>query len=83
MARRAMMANEDIERLREIQEEISNLVSEARTILRKYGGVTQTRAESYWVPHIMAALYKETEWLGGSMFTMEDTINELQGDEED
>jgi hypothetical protein len=57
----AMMANEDIDRLREIQEEISNLVSEARAILRKYGGVTRTRAESYWVPHIMGALYKETE----------------------
>lgn len=66
----------DVERLIEIQSEIDDLVGEARDIVRDYGTIAD-RAESYWVPHILGALFNETEWVGGSMTTMEDTINEL------
>ena len=71
---------EDIERLRNIQEEISELIGEADTIISdidKVGSIYD-RAKSYWMAHIKTALYNDTEYLGGSMVTMEDTIEELE-----
>lgn len=71
-----------IEQLKEIQFEIESLVDEAMNLIPE--GQAKTRAESYWMPHIITALKNEHQWLGGSLVTMEDTINELEkGNEND
>lgn len=73
-------------RLKEIQEEIDHLVSEAERLLRRTTRemereIIYQRAYAYWIPHIKGALYKKTEFLGGSMHTMEETIEEMEGEE--
>ena len=70
----------DIDRLYGIQDEISDLVKEARDIVRNadgYGRIYE-RAKSYWIPHIITALSNDHDYLGGSMCTLEDTIEELK-----
>jgi hypothetical protein len=75
--------HERAERLNEIKEEIKAFLGEAKRMLRGTG-ITWERARSYWFAHILGALDEENEYMGGSMFTMQDTINELMGkDEED
>ncbi len=36
------------------------------------------RAEAYWIPSIVLAVTKESEWLGGPMTNLEDTIEEIR-----
>lgn len=71
---------EEIDYLNEIKEKIKKLVYEAKDIVQGMdgNGTTSKRAESYWIPHILGALDKDNEYVGGSMYTMEDTINELE-----
>lgn len=73
------------QRLIEIKDEIKTLLEEAKQIIRykSSNSITWERARSYWYAHIMMALDKEHDYLGGSMFTMEDTINELEEVDED
>ncbi len=71
------MCNEDINRLREIQEEILDLLHEAKGIISDYPGAS-SRAEAYWLAHAKMAITNEHGYLGGSMVTMEDTINEIE-----
>ena len=73
-----------IDRLREIQEEIEELVGEAMKCIRTAGGST-AQADVYWKPHIIGALRNDHGYLGGSMVTMQDTIEELesQGDDDE
>lgn len=75
---------EAIYRLAEIQGEIQELLYEAKDLIRENAknSTTYERARIYWIAHIEGALSKNSEWLGGSMFTMEDTIIELEGMEE-
>lgn len=70
------------ERLEEIKEEILGLLHEAEDIVRRGDRMTYQRAKSYWIPHIETALVKDTAYLGGSVFTMEDTINALKEENE-
>jgi hypothetical protein len=54
---------------------------EAKDLVRAgFGGnsVGYERAK-YWIAAIETALDKDHDWLGGNMFTMEDTIQELKG----
>ena len=67
---------EDLDRLNDIKDEMENLLREARKIVHKYP--EHHRAEAYWIPHIKMALLKEHGYLGRSMCTMEDTINEME-----
>jgi len=77
-----MTPKEKSERLDEIRNQIKDLVYEARDLLR-HEGITWDRANSYWYAHILMALDKEHDYLGSSMVTMEDTIYELDYDEEE
>ena len=70
------------ERLANIKDEIKELIREAKGIVRFKGGITYERARSYWLAHIIMALDKDHEFLGGSMFTMQDTIKEMKDAEE-
>jgi len=71
-----MLAMDEIERLNEIKEEIKGLVSEVQDMISDEGTIFQ-RAKSYWIAHILTSLDKDHMYMGGSMVTMEDTINEL------
>jgi len=79
----ARSENEEIaEQLYQIKEEIKDLMDNARNLLR--GTDAEDSAESYWIPHIFMALDDEHDWLGGSMHSLQDSIDELSGgDEED
>ena len=67
---------EVIKRLRSIQDEIGELVTEADELIHSYGSeLAHKRAESYWLEHIRGALSGR-----GSMVTMEETISELEGE---
>lgn len=70
---------EALERLREIQYEMLELLDEAKRILRDdFGGMTYERANAYWLAHVKMALTKDHGFLGGSMVDMEDTLAECE-----
>ena len=82
------VSTDEIERLKEIKDELKELVGEAEGLVRHLGrGMSFERARSYWIPHLRMAIDKDHDFLGGSMYTMEDTIREIvgshdEGDEE-
>jgi len=77
-----MIDKDDISRFEEIMTEISELVSEARGIVRcADSDIIYRRAESYWVPHILGNIGEDygSEWVGaGSMVNMDKTLEELR-----
>lgn len=70
-------------RLMEIKNDIKDQIEEAKSLLRSVKTITKERAKSYWISQIETALDNDHNWLGGSMCTMDDTINELDCEEED
>ena len=77
-----MDIDEKIARLEDIQTKISEDVYEARGLLEGTG-ITLQRAERYWIAQILTALDNDESYVGGSMFTMQDSIDELKGENED
>jgi len=73
------MTYEQIERLREIQEEIKELANEALKLLPKY---KQQAASSYWHAHILSAL-NSSSYCGGPMVDLESQITQIEEDFED
>lgn len=77
-------ATQALNAMEEVKDEIMELMDRVqrslRTIERLPGGSTVVnRAKSYWFAHIMTALEKGAGgYMGGSMFTMADTIEELR-----
>lgn len=67
-------------RLSEIKNEMLALLEEARCLIR--GTHEEERAKSYWWAHIRCALDDDHMFLGGSMTTMQDTIDALDVEEE-
>ena len=67
-------------RFEEIKVQIKELIDEAIDLVPE-GGVKEC-ARSYWYSHIVMALDNDHEYIGGSMVTMEDTINEFDEEEE-
>jgi hypothetical protein len=65
------------EDLDDIRFEIMDLLDRAGVLLQGTG-MTEKRAESYWMAHIKAALGSGYGYAGGSMFTMEETAEELR-----
>lgn len=68
----------DIERLREFQEEMLCLVEESRNILRREG-IVYERAKAYWLTAIENSLTGLTPY----DISMESTIEELAPDDDD
>ena len=68
---------DDLERLQQIKDTIKELVYEAQDLLPR-GTIEYDRAASYWLPHILMALDSQHDYLGGSMCTMQETINDLE-----
>ena len=62
-------------RLTEIKEQMLALLREAEFLLDDSS--ERARAKGYWLPHIRTALDNDHSYLGGSMFTMQNTIDAL------
>lgn len=63
------------DRLEEILDEMKDLVAEAGRMVR--GTPAASRAEAYWIAQVRCALDEDHSYLGGSMCTMADTVEEL------
>ena len=73
-----------VDELREIQVQMLECLEQAKTLIRQSGQeMTLQRAESYWLAHTRIALTNDHADLGGSMCSMEDTIAEIEGAEDD
>jgi hypothetical protein len=70
------------ERLVEIQEEMLELLEEAKNILRREDGIVYDRAKAYWLAHVEMGLTNSHSYMGSSTVSMEDTINECRPEEE-
>jgi hypothetical protein len=75
-----MSAHVKAERLFAIKQQMLELLNEALVIL--LDTEEEERAKSYWWPHIRMALDEEHSYLGKSMFTIQDTVEALEGEDE-
>jgi hypothetical protein len=73
---------EAINRLREIQQEIGDLVREAKDIIKEVAPGEYERARRYWGAHIEGGLSKSYGWLGGSFIDMDSTIEAIENDDD-
>ena len=74
---------EIVDELGEIQSQILELVDQARALLRlnEYQGALM-RAEAYWIAHVTTAISNNHGYLGGSTVSLQDTIEEIENDED-
>lgn len=74
------MCNDDrmarADRLEEIKDEIKTLLGEAGDLLS--GTDVERRARFYWLASMHIELDDDHEWVGKSMHSMQDTIDELR-----
>ena len=75
---------EIVDELGEIQSQILELVEQARALLRnnEYQGAL-ARAESYWIAQVITAISNNHGYLGKSMVSLQDTIDEIKDAEDD
>ena len=71
----------DKQRFEEIIDELKELLEEAIDLVPE--GVARSRAESYWYAHIMCAINDNHEFLGVSMYHMQDCLDEWMEQEDD
>ena len=77
-----MDRTEAAEILLDAKEAIEEALEQARTALRALDDdFPYEQADTYWLAHIRTALDKEHGYLGGSMVTMQDTIDALESDD--
>tara|TARA_B000000557_G_C20416088_1_gene292607 strand:+ start:103 stop:423 length:321 start_codon:yes stop_codon:yes gene_type:complete len=69
----------DKQRFEEIIGEIKELLEEAIDLVPE--GISRSRAESYWYAHMIVNVSDDHDYMGGSMHSMQDTLEEF--DEED
>jgi hypothetical protein len=68
------------DRLHEIKEEIKSLANEALSLVRRSGNrLEYDRSKCYWHPHVVMAVTNDHDYIGGSMASLEDVINALEG----
>lgn len=66
--------------LTEIRNQISELLGQAGQLLQGTG--CERRAEGYWLSSMIVELGEEHYYLSSTMCSMQDTINELLGGED-
>ena len=74
---------EIVDELGDIQSQILELVEQARALLRRnelQGALM--RAESYWIAHVTTAISNNHGYLGKSMVSLQDTIDEIKDAED-
>jgi hypothetical protein len=69
--------------LEEIADELREIRERADHALRTIGGVTERRARSYWFAQLTMLISADHDYMGGAGHTLEDTIGELEGGEEE
>ncbi len=82
MSTTAAKRQEIVDELGEIQSQILELVEQARGLLRRndlQGALM--RAESYWIAHVITAVSNDHGYLGGSMVSLQNTIDEIKNDD--
>lgn len=75
--------DDEIDQLEMVKEQMEELAYE---VFESLDGITKERAKAYWFPQILQALGVESEFLGGSQHSMQDSIDELReqrGSEDD
>ena len=73
--------DDPIARLEQAKQDIMVAVDDALEIIRDVTGfdsLPYQRAKSYWYGHIVTALDDENSFMGGSMHSLQDSINELK-----
>ena len=79
-----MEISEVVDVLQELLEEIKEKVEYAFELVAQVSPEDVTaRAKAYWYAQILTTLDEDSQWLGGSMCTLQDTINELSELDED
>jgi hypothetical protein len=76
-----MNPQEAANELREIQEEMLDLLERAKSVVKRgstSNRMVYDRALSYWLAHAQMALTKRHDYLGSSTVDMDDTIEELE-----
>jgi hypothetical protein len=74
----------EVDRLREIQEEMSELLDEAKRLVQQSGDRFQIdRMKAYWHPHIQMALSDDHMYVGKDGATLEDCIESLEFEEDE
>jgi hypothetical protein len=71
-----MNAQDKVDRLTEIKQEMLDLWHEAKNLMRGTG-IEQERAKAYWLAQIRMALDNESSYLGRCIVTMQDAIDAL------
>ena len=71
----------DKNRSEEIICEIRELLDEALELVPE--GFTRSRAESYWYGNMIVNVTDDHRFIGGSMCSMQDTLEEFDEEEED
>ena len=71
------------DQLRDIQEEIIDLLKQAERLLYNAPEFTRQRAQSYWLHQAAQAMTKDDESFGKCMVNLDDTISELENDDVD
>jgi hypothetical protein len=83
MSTTAAKRQEIVDELGEIQSQILDLVEQARALLRRNGlQGAMMRAESYWIAHVITAVSNDHGYLGGSMVSLQNTIDEIKNDDD-
>lgn len=67
----------DIERLKQIRDEILSLVDEASGILSRKHPDQFFVANSFWIPQIVTAIRKDKKWLSRGDHDMQETIDKM------
>ena len=70
-----------VEELEYVQEQMIDLIDQASRLVS--GTSEDGAAQAYWVAHIKTALSNDHEYMGGSMTTMQDTIDALRNGDDD
>ena len=73
-----MTRTEAARRLREIAEEIYDMLEEMEDILREVAPEEFERARLYWMAHIRGALLSRPRWMARSVISLEDTLEALE-----
>jgi len=73
--------SEDKNRFEEIIGEIRELLDEALDLVPE--GFARSRAESYWYGNMIVNVTDDHGYMGGSMCSMQDTLEEFEEEEED
>tara|TARA_B100000035_G_scaffold308280_1_gene312701 strand:- start:186 stop:422 length:237 start_codon:yes stop_codon:yes gene_type:complete len=73
--------SEDKNRFEEIIGEIKELLEEALGLVPD--GISRSRAESYWYGNMIVNVTNDHGYMGGSMCSMQDTLEEFDEIDED